>query len=243
MSTPLLTRPMVLIVDDDAHIRELCQLYLQADGFNVLEANCGHAAMEVLNRSAIDLVLLDIMLPEVDGFEVLKAIRSRQIWLPVIMVTAIGEEEDRIAGLEQGADDYLTKPFSPKELVARVHAVLRRSQLPAPENLKILRFPGLYLDNQQRLAVSGEESLVLTPREFDLLWFLAAHPKQVFTRDQLLDRVWGFDFEGDARTVDVHITRLRRKLQKSGAEETHHYLETVWGHGYRFNPQSAASDG
>ncbi|MCY0880963.1 MAG: response regulator transcription factor [Firmicutes bacterium] len=243
MGDPIPTVSTILIIDDDQHIRELCRLYLQADGFGVLEASDGHEALETLNQSAVDLVLLDIMLPEIDGFEVLKAIRSRQIWLPVIMLTAVGEEEDRIAGLEQGADDYLTKPFSPKELVARVHAVLRRSHLPVPENLQILRFPGLYLDNQQRLAVSGEDALVLTPREFDLLWFLASHPKQVFTRDQLLDQVWGFDFEGDARTVDVHITRLRRKLQEGGTDAMHHYLETVWGHGYRFNPQNAASGG
>jgi two-component system response regulator ResD len=229
-------RLAILLVDDEEHIRELCRLYLQSADFEVVEAPDGTSALQILEQRAVDLVVLDIMLPGIDGFGVLKAIRDRQIWLPVVMLTAVGDEEDRIAGLEQGADDYLIKPFSPKELVARVRAVLRRTQTPpVPEDMEIVRFPGLMLDASQRLATAGGELLTLTPREFDLLWFLAQHPQQVFSRDQLLDRVWGFDFEGDGRTVDVHITRLRQKLLKTAS--AYHYVETVWGQGYRFKPK------
>lgn len=232
-------KPVILLVDDEDHIRELCRLYLQSAEFEIVEAADGLSALKKLERKAVDLVVLDIMLPGIDGFGVLKAIRERQVWLPVVMLTAVGDEEDRIAGLEQGADDYLIKPFSPKELVARVRAVLRRTQAPQTlEEMEILRFPGLMLDAQQRLATAGGEVLTLTPREFDLLWFLAQHPQQVFSRTQLLDRVWGFDFEGDGRTVDVHITRLRQKLMKAASD--YQYVETVWGQGYRFKPHERA---
>ncbi len=232
-------KPVILLVDDEDHIRELCRLYLQSAEFEIVEAADGLSALKKLEQKAVDLVVLDIMLPGIDGFGVLKAIRERQVWLPVVMLTAVGDEEDRIAGLEQGADDYLIKPFSPKELVARVRAVLRRTQAPQTlEEMEILRFPGLMLDAQQRLATAGGEVLTLTPREFDLLWFLAQHPQQVFSRTQLLDRVWGFDFEGDGRTVDVHITRLRQKLMKAASD--YQYVETVWGQGYRFKPHERA---
>lgn len=232
-------KPVILLVDDEDHIRELCRLYLQSAEFEIVEAADGLSALKKLEQQAVDLVVLDIMLPGIDGFGVLKAIRERQVWLPVVMLTAVGDEEDRIAGLEQGADDYLIKPFSPKELVARVRAVLRRTQAPQTlEEMEILRFPGLMLDAQQRLATAGGEVLTLTPREFDLLWFLAQHPQQVFSRTQLLDRVWGFDFEGDGRTVDVHITRLRQKLMKAASD--YQYVETVWGQGYRFKPHERA---
>ncbi|WP_053960529.1 response regulator transcription factor [Sulfobacillus thermosulfidooxidans] len=236
MDTGAEHKSVILLVDDEDHIRELCRLYLQSAGFEVTEAADGLSALQKLEQQDVDLVVLDIMLPGIDGFEVLKTIRARQVWLPVVMLTAVGDEEDRIAGLEQGADDYLIKPFSPKELVARVKAVLRRAQSPiAPEEMDVIRFPGLMLDASQRLATAGGEELTLTPREFDLLWFLASHPQQVFSRDQLLDRVWGFDFEGDGRTVDVHITRLRQKLLKTPSP--YQYVETVWGQGYRFKPQ------
>lgn len=236
MDTGASAKPVVLLVDDEDHIRELCRLYLESSGFEITEAEDGGSALKKLEQQQVDLVVLDIMLPGIDGFEVLKTIRSRQVWLPVVMLTAVGDEEDRIAGLEQGADDYLIKPFSPKELVARVKAVLRRAQSPAaPEDMEVIRFPHLMVDASQHLATAGGEELTLTPREFDLLWFLASHPQQVFSRDQLLDRVWGFDFEGDGRTVDVHITRLRQKLLKTAS--AYQYIETIWGQGYRFKPQ------
>lgn len=231
--------PQVLVVDDEPHIRELCRLYLEDAAFQVLEAEDGNAALAALERHTVDLVVLDLMLPGIDGLEVLKTIRRRQTWLPVVVLTAVGDEEDRIYGLELGADDYLIKPFSPKELVARIRAVLRRSvPLAGSGQDEILRLPGLLLDATQRTVVAGSQPLALTPREFDLLWFFARHPGQVFSRAQLLDRVWGFDFEGDDRTVDVHITRLRQKLVQSPSP--YQYLETVWGQGYRFKPAPRA---
>ncbi len=227
----------LLVVDDEPHIRELCRMYLERAGYGVMEAGSGDQALEILEHHAIDLVVLDIMLPVVDGWEVLTTVRGRDVWLPVVMLTAVGEEEDRITGLEAGADDYLIKPFSPRELVARVRAVMRRaSAILPPEDVETMRFPGLMLDYSRRLCVCGQDTLSLTPREFDLLWFLAKHPQQVFSREQLLDRVWGFDFDGDARTVDVHITRLRHKLVHSSSPYA--YLETVWGQGYRFKPEA-----
>lgn len=233
------TAPHLLVVDDEPHIRELCRMYLARAGYEVIEASSGDQALAVLEQQVIDLVVLDIMLPGVDGWEVLKRVRQRDVWLPVVMLTAVGEEEDRITGLEAGADDYLIKPFSPRELVARVRAVMRRASTPlSTEEGEVLRFPGIMLDYPRRVCVCGQDTLSLTPREFDLLWFLAQHPQQVFSREQLLDRVWGFDFEGDARTVDVHITRLRHKLVHSSSPCT--YLETVWGQGYRFKPQTRA---
>lgn len=224
----------ILVVDDDDHIRELCRLYLEKAGFAVTEAHSGPGALKALEGEAVDLVVLDWMLPELDGFSVLHRIRQREQWLPVVMLTARGREDDRIAGLEQGADDYLTKPFSPREMVARVRAVLRRTHISAASDDEVIRHPGLVLDLGRRTAVAGGQPLTLTPREFDLLWFLAQHPHQVLTRDILLDRVWGMDYEGDGRTVDVHVTRLRQKLLKSPA--LYEYLETVWGQGYRFRP-------
>lgn len=226
---------LVLLVDDDPHIRELCALYLGKSGYAVDEAADGNEALERIGAKRPDLVVLDVMLPKRDGWQVLAEIRKDSIWLPVIMLTAVGDEEDRVQGLDLGADDYLTKPFSPRELLARIQAVLRRSSLVAADGqADPLRFDGLVVNPALRKAVTGSETLNLTPREFELLWFLASHPQQVFSRDQLLDKVWGFDFEGDGRTVDVHITRIRHKLTELEGPE--HYLETVWGRGYRFNP-------
>ncbi|MBX5467542.1 MAG: response regulator transcription factor [Firmicutes bacterium] len=225
----------ILVVDDDKHIRELCRIYLEASGFRVLEAADGQAALAQVAAERPDLLVLDVMLPKLDGWQVLNEVRKDSIWLPVVMLTAVGDEEDRVLGLDLGADDYLTKPFSPKELVARVRAVLRRAAFAAGgEGQEVLRFGELVIDPGSRKVFCGSERLNLTPREFELLWFLASHPQQVFSRDQLLDKVWGFDFEGDARTVDVHITRIRHKLAENHGP--HYYLETVWGQGYRFNP-------
>ncbi|NMP21022.1 response regulator transcription factor [Sulfobacillus harzensis] len=226
----------VLVVDDDAHIRELCRLYLTHDGFVVDEAVDGQEALDAINGNAYDLVVLDLMMPQVDGFDVLSEVRQRDQWLPVVMLTAMGDEEDRILGLDMGADDYVIKPFSPKELVARVKAVLRRATAEPPARPStVIRHPGLMIDVEKRTAHAGQEALSLTPREFDLLAFLASNPRQIFSRDVLLDRVWGFEFEGDSRTVDVHVTRLRQKLLATSTP--YEYLDTVWGQGYRFQPK------
>lgn len=239
-SGPSALPPVVLIVDDDQHIRELCRLYLEDAGMVVREAEDGPTALAMLERQAVDLVVLDWMLPGIDGYAVLERIRRREAWLAVVMLTALGTEEDRVMGLEMGADDYLTKPFSPKELVARVRSVLRRSSLvPTAPGDQIIRTAGLVIDGAQRTVLTDAGALVLTPREFDLLWFFASHPGQVLSRNLLLDRVWGFDYEGDGRTVDVHVTRLRQKLQKSSP--TYEYLNTVWGQGYRFAPKLTSS--
>lgn len=233
MSVQTVTGGRVLVVDDDAHIRELCRLYLSNAGFSVVEASDGNEALEFVGAQAFDLVVLDLMLPLVDGFDVLENIREKDDWIPVIMLTAMGDEEDRILGLDMGADDYVIKPFSPKELVSRAKAVLRRAVVSAgAEEATRIHHPGLMMDPQERLVQVGHEQLNLTPREFDLLYFLACHPKQIFSRDHLLDRVWGIDFEGDNRTVDVHITRLRQKLLATSS--SYEYLDTVWGRGYRF---------
>lgn len=226
----------VLIVDDDAHIRELCRLYLSHAGFAVEEAVDGQQAVDRIDREAFDLVILDLMLPEVDGFDVLSHIRERDVWLPVIMLTAMGDEEDRILGLDMGADDYMIKPFSPKELVSRARAVLRRATAAPQAESERIHHPGLAIDVRERTVQVGSEQLSLTPREFDLLCFLARNPRQIFSRDHLLDRVWGIDFEGDNRTVDVHVTRLRQKLLATSSP--YEYLDTVWGRGYRFQPKA-----
>lgn len=226
----------VLVVDDDAHIRELCRLYLTHDGFLVDEAADGQEALDAIEHNAYDVVVLDLMMPRVDGFDVLSDVRGRDGWLPVVMLTAMGDEEDRILGLDMGADDYVIKPFSPKELVARVKAVLRRATAePLAHDATAIRHPGLLVDVEKRTVYAGQEPVTLTPREFDLLAFLASHPRQILTRDVLLDRVWGFEFDGDSRTVDVHVTRLRQKLLATSAP--YEYLETVWGQGYRFQPK------
>ncbi|MCY0898708.1 MAG: response regulator transcription factor [Firmicutes bacterium] len=238
---PEATRGYLLVVDDDAHIRELCRLYLTHEGFQVDEAADGEEALSLVARHAYDLVVLDLMLPKVDGFDVLSRIRQQDGWLPVVMLTAMGDEEDRILGLDMGADDYIIKPFSPKEFVARVKAVLRRV-VHGPEGSAKegrIHHPGLLIDMDQRVVQAGQDHLQLTPREFDLLSFLASHPKQIFSRDHLLDRVWGLDFEGDSRTVDVHVTRLRQKLLASSSP--YEYLDTVWGQGYRFQPRPRSS--
>lgn len=231
----------VLVIDDDAHIRELCALYLLDVGFKVKEASDGPGGLLMVEQHHPDLVLLDVMLPGLDGWEVLNRIRQSSVWMPVVMLTAVGDEADRILGLDMGADDYLTKPFSPKEMVARVRAVLRRASIVIPEGHEpAVVFGSLVIDPKIHRASVAGEPLALTPKEFELLWFLASHPQQVFERNQLLDRVWGIDFFGDGRTVDVHITRLRHKLQQLNGPDK--LLETVWGLGYRFNPSLTQSE-
>ena len=222
----------VLVVDDEPTIREIVVGYLEREGFKTLEAADGNRARELVEREAPDLVVLDVMLPGTDGLELCRWIRSRSR-LPVIMLTARGEESDRIVGLELGADDYVTKPFSPRELAARVRTVLRRAEPDAAAEER-LSYDGLVIDSSTREVIRGNEPLRLTAREFDLLWFLASHPQRVFSREQLMRRVWGYSAALDTGTVTVHVRRLREKIEDDPSHPRH--LETVWGVGYRFAP-------
>ena len=221
----------ILIVDDDTNISELIALYLNKEGYETKEVATGRLALEVFESFYPDLVLLDVMLPELDGYDVCKEIR-KQHRTPIIMLTAKGEVFDKVLGLELGADDYMVKPFDPKELIARVKAVLRRNTQPieevAPKNRIVL--DNLIID-KDNYSVTYEGALVeLPPKELEVLYFLASHPKQVFTREQLLDKIWGYDFVGDTRTVDVHIQRLRDKFEGDHTWS----IKTVWGVGYKF---------
>jgi DNA-binding response OmpR family regulator len=220
----------VLVVDDEPIVREVVVSYLQREGFRTLEAGDGNRARELLMLEAPSLVVLDLMLPGMDGLDLCRWIRARSD-LPVIMLTARGEEADRIVGLELGADDYVTKPFSPRELAARVRTVLRRSAPPALGEEK-LSFDGLVIDASTREVTKAGEAVRLTAREFDLLWFLASHPRRVFSRSQLMDRVWGYEAALDTGTVTVHVRRLREKIEDDPSQPR--FLETVWGVGYRF---------
>ena len=222
----------VLVVDDESTIREIVVSYLKRDGFTTLEAADGNRARELLSTEQPDLVVLDLMLPGVDGLELCRWIRSSS-QLPVIMLTARGEESDRIVGLELGADDYVTKPFSPRELAARVRTVLRRAELDVVADQR-LSFDDLVIDSSSRDVTRNDEPLRLTAREFDLLWFLARHPHRVFSREQLMRRVWGYTAAVDTGTVTVHMRRLREKIEDDPSRPKH--LETVWGVGYRFTP-------
>ena len=222
----------ILVVDDEAIVREVVVSYLRREGYRTLEAEDGDAARELIERQQPALVILDVMLPGTDGFELCRWVRTRSD-LPVILLTARGDETDRIVGLELGADDYVTKPFSPRELAARVRTVLRRAE-PGSSPRERLVFEDLEIDAQTREVLRGGRLLRLTAREFDLLWFLASHPRQVFSRDLLMDRVWGYTAALDTGTVTVHIRRLREKIESDPSHPRH--LETVWGVGYRFVP-------
>lgn len=226
----------VMVVDDEPQILDVVQKYLMREGFQVTTARDGEAALMAFSAHKPDLVILDLMLPKLDGLEVFKRLR-RLSAVPVIMLTAKGEETDRVVGLELGADDYMTKPFSPRELVARVKAVLRRATMGTmlETGERILVRGELRIDPRARAVTVGERNVELTSKEFDLLWFLAAHPGQVFTRAQLLDHVWGYEFYGDESTVTVHIRRLREKIEPDPANPR--YLSTVWGVGYKFEKQ------
>ena len=219
----------VLVVDDEPIVREVVVRYLAREGHKTLEAADGNAARGEIERSDPDLVVLDVMLPGTDGLELCRWIRARSE-LPVIMLTARGEEADRIVGLELGADDYVTKPFSPRELAARVRSVLRRSA-PAGDTTERLAFGDIELERATREARKAGREVRLTAKEFDLLWFLASHPRRVFSRDQLMASVWGYTAALDTGTVTVHVRRLREKVEDHPSEPR--YLETVWGIGYR----------
>jgi DNA-binding response OmpR family regulator len=223
----------ILIVDDEPTIVEVVGLYLQREGFKVLTAADGNAALSAVEQQRPDLVVLDLMLPGLSGLEVTRRLRASGA-LPIIMLTARGEETDRVVGLELGADDYVTKPFSARELVARVKAVLRRAhpEAPAtPAESSVLAIGGLRMDTAARAVTLDGRAIGLTVREFDLLHFLMRHPGQVFTREQLLDNVWGYTFASDMGTVTVHIRRLREKIERDPANPV--YLQTIWGVGYK----------
>jgi two-component system response regulator ResD len=222
----------VLVVDDEPIVRDVVVRYLEQEGFRTLQAGDGDTARSLLECESPSLVVLDLMLPGTDGLALCRWIRARSE-LPVIMVTALGEEADRLTGLELGADDYLTKPFSPRELVARVKAVLRRSS-PTAAKAQRIEAGDLQVDSAKREATKRGEPLKLTVLEFDLLWFLASHPNRVFSRLQLMDRVWGYTSALDTGTVTVHIRRLRAKIEDDPSRPRH--LQTVWGAGYRFTP-------
>ncbi|MBE6935344.1 MAG: response regulator transcription factor [Ruminococcaceae bacterium] len=218
-----------LIIEDDANIRELMRLYLEKDGFEVYGAADGGNGLREFKRVEPDIVLLDIMLPVMDGWQVCREIR-RDSATPIIMLTAKGETGDKISGLEMGADDYIVKPLEMKEVIARVHAVMRR-YAPEAASSKRLSFDGLVIDMEAYdLTVAGKK-VDTPPKEIELLYFLASNPNRVFTRSQLLDEVWGFDYFGDTRTIDVHVKRLREKLENVSDEWD---LATVWGVGYKF---------
>ncbi len=236
----------ILVVDDEPHIRDLVRLYMKREGFEVREAVDGQEGLGLARSTSPDLIVLDLMLPKLDGWEVCREIRKDSA-VPIIMLTARDDEADKVLGLEMGADDYLTKPFSPRELVARVRAVLRRVQPPPgsarseagagvvvggalqPQRMEL---PDFSIDLTSRELRSHGQVLPCPAKEFELLWLLVSNPSRVFTREQLLQQVWDYDYFGDFRTVDVHIRRIREKIEPDPSSPK--YIKTVWGVGYKF---------
>jgi len=221
-------RKKILVVDDDANIADLIRLYLEKETFQVMTVHQGKKALELFYSWTPDLIILDIMMPQMDGWEVCREVR-RVSSIPVIMLTARGETVDKVLGLELGADDYMVKPFEPKELVARVKAVLRRTGGFTPKEEVV--FANLVINKSDYSILYQGQKMEIPPKELDLLYFLASHPNQVFTREQLLERVWDYEYAGDSRTVDVHIKRLREKLNDPAGRWE---IRTVWGVGYKF---------
>lgn len=219
----------IMIVDDDPNISQLIKLYLEKEGYKTECYLDGISCLEAFRNNPPNLVILDIMLPGMDGWEVCKNIRKISD-IPIIMLTAKGETFDKVLGLELGADDYIVKPFDPKELMARVKAVLRRS-MGTNEDGQIVSYPNLTINISDYTVTLKGENIECPPKELELLYFLASHPNKVFTREQLLEQVWGYDFYGDSRTVDVHIKRLREKLK---IDDSNWSIKTVWGVGYKF---------
>lgn len=218
----------ILVVEDETNIREVVRRYLEREGFDVREAADGYEAVDAVERQTPDLIVMDLMLPGIDGLTLTRQFQQRSK-IPIIILTAKGETSDRIRGLDWGADDYLPKPFSPRELVSRIQAVLRRA---SGHEASQLSFGVVTMDWNSRVVTRNAGPVKLTAREFDLLWFLANHPGRVFSRESLLDHVWGEDFSGDPSTVTVHMRHLRKKIEPVPSEPQH--LITVWGVGYRF---------
>ncbi len=220
----------IMVVDDDSNIGELLRLYLGKEGYEPVVLSDGVAAVEQFDSIRPDLILLDVMMPKLDGWQVCRKIRQKSK-CPIIMLTAKGEVFDKVLGLELGADDYVVKPFETKEVIARVKAVLRRAGVSQQERAKEVSYDGLYINMENyELRVAGKQ-VDTPPKEMELIYHLASNPNRVYTRDQLLDEVWGFEYYGDSRTVDVHVKRLREKLEGVSEQWT---LKTVWGVGYKF---------
>lgn len=222
----------ILLVDDDPKIRDIIKEYMAIGDFTLLEASDGLEALKKVEENQIDLIVLDVMMPKLDGWQTLREIRKSHR-IPVIMLSARGEEYDKLLGFEMGVDDYVVKPFSPRELLARIKAVLARAAAPVTDNDSKLIFDGLILDANARTVDREGERLSLTPKEYELLYFLMQNPRHAFSREQLLSAVWGYDFYGDDRTVDTHIKMLREHLG-----EYRNYIVTVWGVGYKFEPKN-----
>lgn len=217
----------ILIADDDAHIRELITLFLRNEGFELLEARDGAEALAIVEDSRVDLVILDIMMPQLDGWELCKEIRRIDLNIPILMVTAKGESAQKVKGFQLGTDDYVTKPFDPLELVMRVKALLKRYMIVSSQTVQL---GGIVLNRRNFQVIRGEETFNLPLKEFELLFKLANHPGQIFTREQLIAHIWGMNYEGDDRTVDVHIKRLREKF---AGDSQHFQIETARSLGYR----------
>jgi DNA-binding response OmpR family regulator len=231
----------VLVVDDDPNIVEVLRLYFDKDGFAVVSCLTGEKAFEIFLASSPDIVILDLMLPGKDGYDICREIRKVSD-TPIIMLTARTDTLDKVVGLELGADDYVQKPFEPKELLARVKAVLRRAErkedaaavLPEPkESAEVVQYKGLTIDKARYAVIVDGQEVEMPPKELELLFFLASHPNRVFTRELLLENVWGYDFYGESRTVDVHVKRIREKIEDP-SKEVNWNIKTVWGVGYKF---------
>ena len=220
----------IMVVDDDSNIGELLRLYLEKEGYDTVVLTDGAAALEAFDVAKPDLILLDVMMPRLDGWQVCREIRKRS-QCPIIMLTAKGELFDRVLGLELGADDYVVKPFETKEVMARIKAVLRRSGVSAEKKARIVEYDNLYINMENYELRVGSKTIDAPPKEMELIYHLASNPNRVYTRDQLLDEVWGFEYYGDSRTVDVHVKRLREKLEGASDQWS---LKTVWGVGYKF---------
>ena len=223
-------RNTILVIDDDRNILAIIEMYLKKEGYEVVTCERGDTAIEAFRKAAPSLVVLDVMLPGMDGWEVLAKLREESA-VPVIMLTAKGDTTDRIQGLDLGADDYMAKPFEAKELIARIKAVMRRSA--SAEEEKCVAFQNLSISLDNYSVMLDGKQVEMPPKEIELLYFLASRPGKVFTREQLLEQVWGFDFFGDSRTVDVHVKRIREKL----GERTEWQIKTVWGVGYKFEAE------
>lgn len=222
----------ILLVDDEEAILDVCRRYLEAEGYTVSVAADGDEALKIWRKKQPDLIVLDIMMPNIDGWKVAETIRMMDD-VPIIMLTALGQESDRLQGLSLGADDYLTKPFSPKELVLRVRNMLKRWRKASNRDTGIeIKAGDLMIHKLRRQVVRTGEELELTVKEFELLWLLASHPAQVFSRSHLLEKIWGYEYDGDINTVNVHIRRLREKLEYDPSNPQ--YVKTVWGIGYKF---------